>query len=53
MWYKVLQNLNEIYTSLQKLLNGNEKCDDDTNNADGQHDPYVSAMLHRQHKKCY
>ena len=35
------------------LLNGNEKCDDNTNgdNADRQHDPYVSAMLRRQHKK--
>ena len=51
----VLQSLNEINASLQKLLNGNEKCDDDIddaddetdtdNDADGQHDPYVSAML--------
>ena len=31
-------------------MNGNEKCDDDTNDdADG-HDPYVSAMLRRRHK---
>ena len=29
-WYKVLQNLNETNISLQKLLNGNENCDDDT-----------------------
>ena len=49
-----------------KFLNGNKKCDDDTDDADddkddasdddarqqrcGRHDPYVSAMLHRQHK---
>ena len=57
LWYKVLQNLNEIHTSLQKLFNGNEKCDDDTDaaaadddDAGGQHDPYVSAMLRRRHK---
>ena len=37
-------------------MNGNEKCDDNTDNADvdadadGQHDPYVSAMLCRQQK---
>ena len=37
--------MNEIHTSLQKLLNGNEKCDDAADNttaavaADGQHDP--------------
>ena len=59
-WNKVLQSLNEINTSLQKLLNGNEKCDDDTDDddaddddADGQYDPYVSAMLRRRHKNNY
>ena len=40
-------------------MKGNKKCDDDTDDnpaaaadddADGQHDPYVSAMLHRWHK---
>ena len=50
--------MNEINTSLQKSLNENEMCDDDTKtaadnaavdtDADGQHDPYVSAMLRRQ-----
>ena len=52
MWYKVLQSLNEINASLHKLLSGNEKSDDDTDDdADGQHGPYVSAMLRRRHKK--
>ena len=54
-WYiELLQTSNEINASLQKLLIGSEKCDDDAadaNNADGQHGPCVSAMLHRQHKK--
>ena len=55
-WYKVLQSLNEINASLQKLLSGNKKFDDNTDNADadadagGQNDPYVSAMLRRWHK---
>ena len=53
----------KIHTSLQKLFNENEKCDDDTDDAveaaatadddddaDGQHDPYVPAMLRRRHK---
>ena len=36
------------------LLNGNKKCDNDTDyDADGQHDPYVSAMLRRQHNNRY
>ena len=51
--------MNESHTSFQKLLNGKEKCDDDTDDADddasdddaedvdGQHDLYVSAMLRR------
>ena len=51
----VLQGLNEINASLQNVLNGKEKCDDDIDDADddadGQHDPYVSAMLRRRHKK--
>ena len=48
---KLLHTLNEISTSLQMLLSGNEKCDDDTDDddADGQRDPYVSAMLGRRH----
>lgn len=37
-----MQTLNKISESLQKLLSRKEKCDDD--NADGQHDPYMSAM---------
>ena len=41
--------------SLQKLLNRNKKCDDNTDtvaaNADRQHDPYVSAMLCRAAQK--
>ena len=45
--------MNEINTSLQKLLNGKEKFDDDTDDADGQHDPYASAMLRRRHKNLY
>ena len=56
---KVLQRLNEINASLQKLLSRNEKCDDDTDadndtdddKGDGRHDPFVSAMLWRQHSK--
>ena len=33
-------------------MNGNEKCDDYTDDdTDWQHDPYVSAMLRRWHKK--
>ena len=44
--------MNEINASLQKLLRENEECDDDIgDDMDGQHDPYVSAMLRRQHKK--
>ena len=49
---KLLQTLNEINASLLKLM---KKCDDDTDDdaavaaaaadKDGQHDPYVSAML--------
>ena len=40
--------MNEINASLQKLLSGNEKCDnDDADNADWQHDPFVSAMLRK------
>ena len=55
--------MDEINASLQKLLSGNEKCDDDTNDdaaaaaadnndddADGQHDPYMSAMLRQRHR---
>ena len=43
--------------SLQKLLNRNKKCDDNTDttaaDADRQHDPYVSAMLYRvAQKEC-
>ena len=43
--------------SLQKLLNRNKKCDDNTDtvaaNTDRQHDPYVSAMLCRvKQKEC-
>ena len=53
-WYKVLLSLNEISASLQTLLSGNEKCDNDTvdasNDAYRQHDPYVSALLRRRHK---
>ena len=53
-WYKILQNLNEINTSLQKLLNGDEKFDTDSaaadDDTDGKHDPYVSATLRRRHK---
>ena len=51
---KVLQNLNEINTSLQTLLNGNEKrddTDDDADAADGQHSPYVYVMLRRRRNK--
>ena len=52
-----MQSSNEINASHGKLLNGNGKCDDDTdeaspakaNDADGQDDPYVSAMLHRRY----
>ena len=43
------------------LIEWKWKCDEDTDfddaaaaaddNADGQHDPYVSAMLHRRHTK--
>ena len=33
-------------------MSGNQKCDDETDDdADGQHDPYVSAMLRRRHNK--
>ena len=44
------------FKKVQKLLNRNEKCDNDTDDdaaddADGQHDPYVSAMLRKRHKK--
>ena len=50
-----MQTFIEINASLQKLLSGNEKCDEDedahNDEADKQHDPYVSAMLRRQHKK--
>ena len=49
-------NFNKINASLQKLLSGNENCDNDTadadaatDDADGQHDPYVSVMLRRRH----
>ena len=43
--------------SLQKLLNRNKKCDDNTDtvaaDADRQHDPYVSVMLCRvAQKEC-
>ena len=47
---KLLQTLNEINASFQKLLSGNEKCDEDSDDVDRQHDPYVSAMLCRRHK---
>ena len=40
----------EINASLQNLLSGNKKCDDAAA-ADGQHDPYVSAILRRRYKK--
>ena len=52
-WYKLLQTLNEINASLQKLLSRNEKCDDNAtyDNMDRQLDSYLSAMLRRQHKK--
>ena len=51
---KLLQTLNEINASLQKLSSGNEKCNANNvdDNTDGQHDPYVFAMLHRQHKNA-
>ena len=48
---------------LFKIIERNEKCDDaadddediddDDNDADGQHDPYVSAMLRRRYKKYH
>ena len=42
--------MNEINTALQKLLNENGKCDDTDDDTDGQHDPYVSAMLRTRQK---
>ena len=41
--------------SLQKLMGGNDKYDDDTDaadddDADGHHDPFVPGMLRRRHK---
>ena len=53
-WYKLLQTLTEINASFQKLLSRKEKCDDDddeASDANWQHDPHVSAMLRRRHKK--
>ena len=41
--------LNEIDTSLQKLLIGNQKCDA----LDNGHDPYVSTMLRGRHKNIH
>ena len=47
--------MNEVNASLQKLLSGNKKCDDTDDDAtadddaDGQHDPYVSVMLRRHY----
>ena len=43
---------------LSILLNGYEKFDNDINSivaaeADGQHDPYVSTMLHRWQNNVY
>ena len=50
-WYKLLLTSNKINTSLQKLLSGNETCEDDTDvDEDGQHEPCVSTMLRRRHK---
>ena len=43
-WYKVLQSLNEITASLQKLLSGNEKCDKDTNGTDDDTDGQMIPM---------
>ena len=52
LYFIGLQSLNEINASLQKLLSGNEKCDDDTTYyAEGQHGPNVSVMLCRRYKK--
>ena len=50
-----LQSLNKINASLQKLLSVNKTCHDDDaadddDDVDGQHDPYVFAMLRRQTK---
>ena len=42
--------MNEVNTALQKLLNGNGKRDDTDDDTDGQHDPYVSAMLRTRQK---
>ena len=66
LYFTVIQSsakLNEINAFLQKLLSWNKKCDNDTDVADAdvnddddtdrQHDPYVSAMLRRRHKKYH
>lgn len=50
--------MKEINGSLQKLLIGKEKCDDndtddDADDADGQHEPYVSVMLRRRRKNMF
>ena len=34
-----------------KVIERKEKCDDDIDDADGLHDPYVSALLRRRPKK--
>ena len=57
--YKLLQTSNEINASLQTLKTTTKKkhkkkCDNDAeDDAVGQLDPYVSAMLPRRHKKDY
>ena len=48
-WYKLIQTSKEINACLQKLFSGNEMCDDDTDDdtvdADRQHDPCVCHAM--------